>query len=46
MTRVTVRTVKGFTFTKEGSNYRHENGIHYIAGESFPDSIVTSVEQE
>ena len=46
MTTIKVKTITGYVFEVEGSTYKHENGIHYINGESFPDSLVIEVKDE
>ena len=38
--KITVKPVNGEPFEIEGNDYRFENGVHYLAGQSFPDEIV------
>ena len=44
--KIKVKTITGYEFEVTGSNYKHGNGIHYINGESYPDSIVIEVSDE
>ena len=41
-----IETVTGYTFEVSGKNYRHEDGVHYLAGNSYPDEIVKKVEED
>jgi len=44
MTTLKIKTVTGIEFEVEGNNYKHVNGIHYLNGSSYPDSIVEDVQ--
>ena len=44
--KVKVKTITGFEFEVTGNDYKHENGIHYLNGESYPDQIVIEVTNE
>lgn len=41
MIKITVKPVNGEAFEVEGKTLRYENDIYYIAGQSFPEEIVT-----
>jgi len=44
--KLTIKTVTGYEFEVHGNDYKLENGIHYLNGESFPKSIVKEVKED
>jgi len=40
--KITVKPINAEPFVVEGNDYKHVDGIHYLVGQSFPDSIVMS----
>lgn len=41
--KLKIKTVIGYEFEVEGNDYKHENGVHYLNGGSYPDQIVVEV---
>jgi len=41
-----IKTVTGVEFDVQGEEYSFIDGIHYLNGSSYPDEIVTEVEDE
>ena len=43
--KLTIKTITGVQLEIEGNDYKHENGIHYLKGSSYPDEIVVKMEK-
>jgi len=44
--KIKIKTIDGYEFEVEGNDYSHKAGVHYLNGESFPDSIVVEVSDD
>ena len=45
MVTIYIKTYTGLEFTVTGDDYKYGNGVHYLGGSSYPNSIVDRVEK-
>ena len=45
MVTIYIKTYTGLEFTVTGDDYKYGNGVHYLGGSSYPNSIVDHVEK-